>query len=58
LRLADEAVSEMRTGKPKGIFRLGSLESAAGGRLAPILSHYHTVYPNVVVEFATGTPGR
>ena len=55
LRLADEAVSQMRTGKPKGIFRLGSLESTAGSRLAPILSHYHTLYPDVVVELATGT---
>ena len=34
LRLADEAVSQMRTGKPRGIFRLGSLESTAGTRLA------------------------
>src|SRR5215470_17888648 len=33
LRLAEEAVSEMRTGKPKGVFRLGSLESTAGSRL-------------------------
>lgn len=57
LRLADEAVSQMRTGKPKGIFRLGSLESTAGSRLAPILSRYHTLYPDVVVELATGTTG-
>ena len=57
LRLADEAVSEMRTGKPKGVFRLGSLESTAGSRLAPILSRYHTLYPDVVVELATGTAG-
>ena len=57
LRLADEAVSQMRTGKPKGIFRLGSLESTAGTRLAPILSRYHSVYPDVVVELATGTTG-
>ena len=57
LRLADEAVSEMRTGKPKGVFRLGSLESTAGSRLAPILSRYHKLYPNVVVELATGTAG-
>jgi DNA-binding transcriptional LysR family regulator len=57
LRLADEAVSEMRTGKPKGVFRLGSLESTAGSRLAPILSGYHTIYPDVVVELATGTAG-
>jgi DNA-binding transcriptional LysR family regulator len=57
LRLADEAVSQMRTGKPKGIFRLGSLESTAGSRLAPILSRYHALYPDVVVELATGTAG-
>jgi DNA-binding transcriptional LysR family regulator len=57
LRLADETVSEMRTGKPKGVFRLGALESTAGSRLAPILSRYHSVYPDVVVELATGTTG-
>lgn len=57
LRLADEAVSQMRTGKPKGTFRLGSLESTAGTRLAPILSRYHSLYPDVVVELATGTTG-
>jgi DNA-binding transcriptional LysR family regulator len=57
LRLADEAVSEMRTGKPRGVFRLGSLESTAGSRLAPILSRYHALYPNVMVELATGTAG-
>jgi DNA-binding transcriptional LysR family regulator len=55
LRLADEAVSEMRTGKPKGVFKLGSLESTAGSRLAPVLSRYHALYPDVVVELATGT---
>src|SRR5215510_2693857 len=57
LRLADDAVTPMRTGRPKGIFRLGSLESTAGTRLAPILSRYHGFYPDVVVELATGTTG-
>jgi DNA-binding transcriptional LysR family regulator len=57
LRLADEAVNEMRAGKPKGVFRLGSLESTAGSRLAPILSRYHSLYPDVVVELATATAG-
>lgn len=52
LRLADEAVSEMRTGKPRGAFRLGSLESTAGTRLPPLLSRYHSAYPEVVVELA------
>src|SRR5512145_1194506 len=49
LRLADEAVSELRTGKPKGVFRLGSLESTAASRLPPILSRFHALYPEVVV---------
>ena len=57
LRLADETVSEMRTGKPKGLFRLGSIDSTAGSRLPPILARYHSVYPDVVVELATGTTG-
>ncbi|MGJ7913880.1 LysR substrate-binding domain-containing protein [Massilia sp. LXY-6] len=55
LRLADEAVNELRTGKPQGVFRLGSLESTAGSRLAPILSRYHAAHPGVVVELVTGT---
>jgi DNA-binding transcriptional LysR family regulator len=55
LRLADEAVHELRTKKPQGTFRLGSLESTAGSRLAPILSRYHAEHPGVVVELVTGT---
>jgi DNA-binding transcriptional LysR family regulator len=57
LRLADEAVDELRSGKPQGVFRLGSLESTAGSRLAPILSRYHDAHPGVVVELVTGTTG-
>jgi DNA-binding transcriptional LysR family regulator len=55
LRLADEAVDELRSGRPQGVFRLGSLESTAGSRLAPILSRYHEAHPGVVVELVTGT---
>lgn len=56
-RLADEAESELRAGKPMGVFRIGSLESTAGSRLAPILSRFHRLYPAVVVELVTGTTG-
>jgi DNA-binding transcriptional LysR family regulator len=56
-RLADEAESELRTGKPMGVFRIGSLESTAGSRLAPLLSRFHKLYPAVVVELVTGTTG-
>jgi DNA-binding transcriptional LysR family regulator len=55
LRLADEAVNALRTGQAQGIFRLGSLESTAGSRLAPILSRYHALNPGVVLELLTGT---
>lgn len=55
LRLADEAVRELRSGKTLGTFRLGALESTAGTRLAPILSRYHVEFPGVVVELVTGT---
>ena len=56
-RLADEAESELRTGRPMGVLRIGALESTAGSRLAPILSRYHRQHPGVVVELATGTTG-
>jgi DNA-binding transcriptional LysR family regulator len=57
LRLADEAESELRSDLPLGTFRLGSLESTAGSRLAPVLSRFHRLYPGVVVELVTGTTG-
>ncbi len=56
-RLADEAESELRSGRPMGVLRIGSLEAAAGARLAPILSRYHRLHPGVVVELVTGTTG-
>jgi len=55
LRLADEAEHELRSGRAMGVLRIGSLESTAGSRLAPILSRYHREHPGVVVELATGT---
>lgn len=57
LRLADEAVNDLRSGQPQGVFRIGSLESTAGSRLAPVLSRYHADNPGVVVELITGTTG-
>src|SRR6478672_5030733 len=56
-RLADEAENELRSGRPMGALRIGSLESTAGSRLAPILSKYHKLHPGVVVELVTGTTG-
>lgn len=56
-RLADEAESQLRSGTPVGLFRIGSLESTAGSRLPPVLSKFHRQYPGVVVELVTGTTG-
>lgn len=57
LRLADEAESAVRSGRPLGTFRLGSLESTAGARLPPILSGYNQAHPAVRLELVTGTTG-
>lgn len=54
-RIADEAEHELRSGQPMGTFCIGSLESTAGSRLAPVLSKFHRLYPGVVVELVTGT---
>ena len=56
-RLADEAESEVKSGRAMGVFRIGSLESTAGSRLAPLLSRFHRTHPGVVVELVTGTTG-
>src|SRR3954469_21115592 len=56
-RLADEAESELKSGRAMGVLRIGSLESTAGSRLAPILSRFHRLHPGVVVELVTGTTG-
>lgn len=56
-RLADEAESELKSGRAVGVLRIGSLESTAGSRLAPILSRFHALHPGVVVELVTGTTG-
>ncbi|HEX2544825.1 MAG TPA: LysR substrate-binding domain-containing protein [Ramlibacter sp.] len=56
-RLADEAESEVKSGHAVGVLRIGSLESTAGSRLAPILSRFHREHPGVIVELVTGTTG-
>ncbi|MCD6061431.1 MAG: transcriptional regulator, LysR family-like protein [Moraxellaceae bacterium] len=56
-RLADEAENELKSGRAVGVFRIGSLESTAGSRLAPLLSRFHRQHPGVVVELVTGTTG-
>src|SRR5262245_11416284 len=40
---------------PRGVLRIGTLESTAASRLPPLLSRYHKKYPAVRVELMTGT---
>lgn len=55
LQMADLAEQELRSGVVRGALRLGSLESAAGARLPPVLSAFHARYPEVSIELQTGT---
>jgi DNA-binding transcriptional LysR family regulator len=57
LALSSEAQAALRDGAPRGLLRIGSLESTAATRLPPVLSRYHLAYPEVRLELATGTSG-
>ncbi|MFC4270801.1 LysR family transcriptional regulator [Sneathiella chungangensis] len=56
LALAEEAQSAIRDPHPRGVFRLGSMESTAAVRLPALLSEYGARYPKVQLELRTGTP--
>lgn len=55
LRLAESAEQAVRGGTVRGSLRLGSLESAAGARLPPLLAAFHAAHPDVALELRTGT---
>jgi DNA-binding transcriptional LysR family regulator len=55
LELSDQARTAMLGDTPRGVFRVGTLESTAAGRLPPLLSRFHDKYPAVRVELTTGT---
>lgn len=57
LALADEARACVRDPKPRGVLRLGAMESTAAVRLPGALSEYHRRHPNVALELRTGNPG-
>lgn len=57
LRLSSEAESALRSGKPTGILRIGTMESTAAIRLPSLLSQFHRRYPDVQIELVTGTSG-
>jgi DNA-binding transcriptional LysR family regulator len=57
LRLTEEAETVVRNGMPRGVLRMGALESTAGARLPPLLSRFHRLYPEVRIELVTATSG-
>jgi len=55
LRLSDEARDAVAGSAPRGVLRLGALESTTASRLPGVLARYHAACPEVRVELVTGT---
>jgi DNA-binding transcriptional LysR family regulator len=56
LALAEETKNAVQDARPRGVFRLGTMESTAAVRLPGPLAAYHRRYPDVVLELRTGNP--
>jgi DNA-binding transcriptional LysR family regulator len=56
LGLADEAREAVHDTKPRGLLRLGSMESTAAVRLPEPLIEFHHRFPDVKLELRTGAP--
>ncbi|HEX6703861.1 MAG TPA: LysR family transcriptional regulator [Albitalea sp.] len=55
LQLSDEARDAVGGSAPRGVLRLGALESTTASRLPSVLARYHAACPEVKVELTTGT---
>jgi DNA-binding transcriptional LysR family regulator len=55
IRLSDEARSIVSGSKPRGVLKLGALESTTASRLPRILADFHRRYPEIRLELTTGT---
>ena len=55
LDLSHQARAAVQGDAPRGVLRIGTLESTAASRLPPVLSRYHEKYPAVRIELTTGT---
>jgi DNA-binding transcriptional LysR family regulator len=55
IQLSDEARDAVSGTAPRGVLRLGSLESTAASRMPAILAGFHQRYPEVRLELVTGT---
>jgi DNA-binding transcriptional LysR family regulator len=55
IRLAAEARDVVSGTMPRGVLRLGALESTTASRLPPILADFHARFGDVRLELVTGT---
>jgi DNA-binding transcriptional LysR family regulator len=55
IQLSEEARDVVTGTTPRGVFKLGALESTTASRLPPILAGFHARYPDVRLELTTGT---
>ena len=55
IQLSDEARDVVSGTMPRGVFKLGALESTTASRLPPILAAFHGRFPQVRLELVTGT---
>jgi DNA-binding transcriptional LysR family regulator len=55
IQLSNEARAVVSGGMPKGVLKLGALESTTASRLPRILGDFHRRYPEVRLELTTGT---
>lgn len=55
LKISELARSAVLGDAPRGVLRIGTLESTAASRLPSVLSRYHEKHPAVRVELVTGT---
>jgi DNA-binding transcriptional LysR family regulator len=55
LQMSEHARAAVLGDAPRGVLRIGSLESTTASRLPPCLSRYHGKHPAVRVELTTGT---
>ncbi len=55
IQLSDEARDAVSGTAPRGVLRLGALESTAASRLPAILAGFHQRFPEVRLELVTGT---
>jgi DNA-binding transcriptional LysR family regulator len=56
LALADEARAAVVDAVPRGVLRLGAMESTAAVRLPGPLNEFHKRYPDIVLELRIGNP--